>query len=104
MTIRILSAVVCVRRPEGVLCNGGFESIVSTFWFVIVTMTSVGYGDFSTGTEWCAQHSSQRRTIATFFVRPASRSFLKSCAVSLELAIDRSEAAENAVVHERRSL
>ena len=50
----ILSAVVCVRRPEGVLCNGGFESIVSTFWFVIVTMTSVGYGDFSPGTEWCA--------------------------------------------------
>ena len=101
MTIRILSAVVCVRRPEGVLCNGGFESIVSTFWFVIVTMTSVGYGDFSPGTEWCAQPS-QRRSTAAFFVLAASRSFLKSCAVSLELA--RSEAAENAVVHERRSL
>eukprot|EP01045_Picozoa_sp_COSAG04_P058465 COSAG04_NODE_28440_length_275_cov_1.181818_1_plen_45_part_00 len=44
--------MVCVPRPPGVLCNGGFESIVSTFWFVIVTMTSVGYGDFSPGTEW----------------------------------------------------
>ena len=77
MLMTILSAVVCVRRPEGVLCKGGFESIVSTFWFVIVTMTSVGYGDFSPGTEWCAQHS-QRRTIATFFVLAASRSFSKA--------------------------
>ena len=80
MTIRSLSVVVCVRRPEGVLCNGGFESIVSTFWFVIVTMTSVGYGDFSPGTEWCApsqpaQNHSHLLRSCIFWP------FLKSCTV-----------------------
>ena len=31
MTIRILSVVVCVRRPEGVLCNGGLKAMELVF-------------------------------------------------------------------------
>ena len=87
MTIRILSVVVCVRRPEGVLCNGGFESIVSTFWFVIVTMTSVGYGDFSPGTEWCAPQA----TCQNYSHRLWPCSFLLSSKAVVQLK--RSEAA-----------